>query len=209
MNRRSALAARGVVLAAALLSPPHISAQAPAMVDLLVRVFDGLQEVTLDCHISVYPATSRDTALAAAPHEDGWAHVDVPAGFYDLQVARRNGDGAVALAWAERLSVLRYSDEAGQHREIINLQPGFGALLVHPPLSWASADLTWQVGVFLHSGVGRAGFAPTEADTVPRVFVLPTGRYDLAGHTGDVHVSVTDVEIPARQTRMAVLPEPR
>jgi hypothetical protein len=209
MCRRSTRVALGVALTVALLVPARVSAQEPSIVDLLVRVFDGLQEVTDDCQIAVYAATSRENAVTVELQADGWAHVEVPAGFYDLQVARRDADGGVALAWTERLSVLRYSDEAGQHREIINLQPGFGALLVHPPQSWVGPDVAWRVSVFLHSGVGRAGFAPTDEDATPRVFVLPAGRYDLAAHRDALHVSATDIEIPARHTRMTVLPEPR
>lgn len=209
MCRRSTRVALGVTLAATLLVPPGVTAQEPSIVGLLVRVFDGLQEVTSDCQIAVYTATSRENAVAVEPQPDGWAHAEVPAGFYDVQVARRDADGAVALNWTERLSVLRYSDEAGEHREIINLQPGFGALLVHPPPSWVDPDLTWSVSVFLHSGVGRAGFAPTDEGAPPRVFVLPAGRYDVVAHNRAVQVSATDIEIPARHTRMTVLPEPR
>lgn len=207
MTMRSARSPLGVCLCLLALSPGWASAQETGTVELLVRVFDGLQDVTVDCQISVYAATSRETAVTAAPDTDGWSHADVPAGFYDLQVTRRDADGVVAITWAEQRSVLRYSDEAGQHREIINLQPGFGALLVQPPAAWTGTDRPWRVGAFLHGGIGRAGFAPTnDGDATPRVFILPAGRYDLTAERGAVEVSATDIEVPAGHTRLTWLP---
>ncbi|MEO2196550.1 MAG: hypothetical protein ABGY72_10720 [bacterium] len=207
MTTRSARRPLGVCLCLLVLSPGWASAQEPDTVELLVRVFDGLQDVTVDCRISVYAATSRETAVTAEPDTDGWSHADVPAGFYDLQVARRDANGVIAITWAEQRSVLRYSDEAGQHREIINIQPGFGALLVQPPSAWIGTDRPWQVGAFLHGGIGRAGFAPTNAgDETPRVFILPAGRYDLTAQRGAVEVSATDIEVPAGHTRLTWLP---
>jgi len=203
---RCARRALGVSLLAVLLLPHQSSAQEPAVVGLLVRVFDGLQEVTEDCEIAVYTVGSRDTAFSAALRTDGWTHVDVPAGFYDVQVARRDAGGVIAVTWTERLSVLRYADEAEGHREIVNLQPAFGALLVHPPQSWKDSDKAWRAGVFLHGSVGRAGFAPINEDAIPRVFVLPSGRYDLTATSARQEVSVSDIEVPANHTRMTVLP---
>ena len=206
MTMRSAQRALGVSLLTALLLPHHASAQEPGVVGLLVRVFDGLQEVTEDCEISVYAVGSRDRAFTAALRADGWTHVDVPAGFYDVQVARRDASDVIAVTWTERLSVLRYADEAEGHREIVNLQPAFGALLVHPPPSWRDSDKAWRAGVFLHGSVGRAGFAPISEDAIPRVFVLPAGRYDLTASSAPLEVSVSDIEVPANHTRMTVLP---
>jgi len=206
MTMRSAGCALGVSLLAALLLPHQAASQDPSVVGLLVRVFDGLEEVTEDCEIAVYAVGSRDTALRATLSDDGWTHVDVPAGFYDVQVARRDASGVIAVTWTERLSVLRYADEAEGHREIINLQPAFGALLVHPPKSLRDGNRAWRAGVFLHDSVGRAGFAPVSEDTSPLVFVLPAGRYDLTASSAGLEVSVSDIEVPANHTRMTVLP---
>ncbi|MBD93603.1 MAG: hypothetical protein CL482_05035 [Acidobacteria bacterium] len=207
MTTRSARSSLGVCLCLLALSPGWASGQEPGTVELLVRVFDGLQDVTADCRISVYAATSRETAVTAEPDTDGWSHAEVPAGFYDLQVASRDANGVIAITWAEQRSVLQYSDEAGQHREIINVQPGFGALLVQPPAAWIGPDRTWRVGAFLHGGIGRAEFAPTnDGDATPRVFILPGGRYDLTAQRGAVEVSATDIEVPAGHTRLTWLP---
>lgn len=206
MTMRSTRQALGVSLLAALLLPYHAAAQEPGVVGLLVRVFDGLQEVTENCEISVYPVGSRDTASTAALRADGWTHVDVPAGFYDVQVARRDAAGVVAVTWLERLSVLRYADEAEGHREIVNLQPAFGALLVYPPQPWQDNDRVWRAGVFLHGSEGRAGFAPISEDAIPRLFVLPAGHYDLTAVSDPFEVSVSDIEVPANHTRMTVVP---
>ncbi|MDG2039862.1 MAG: hypothetical protein P8J30_05210 [Ilumatobacter sp.] len=208
MTIRSTGRALGVSLLAVLLLPHHASAQEPGVVGLLVRVFDGLREVTADCEVAVYPVGLRDTAVPAALRMDGWTHVDVPAGFYDLQVTRRDADGVTAVTWIERLSVLQYADEAEGHREIVNLQPAFGALLISPPPTWQDGDHAWRAGVFLHGSEGRAGFAPVTEDAVPRVFVLPAGRYDLTAVSDPVEVTVSDIEVPANHTRMTVLAAP-
>jgi hypothetical protein len=206
MTMRSAGRALGVSLLAALLLPHQASAQEPSVVGLLVRVFDGLAEVTEDCEIAVYTVGSRDMVLPATLRDDGWTHVDVPAGFYDVQVSRRDATGVIAVTWTERLSVLRYADEAEGHQEIVNLQPAFGALLVHPPQSWRDSNTAWRASVFLHGIVGRAGFASVSEDVIPRLFVLPAGRYDLTANSAGLEVSVSDIEVPANHTRMTVLP---
>jgi len=60
--------------------------------------------------------------------------------------------------------------------------------------------------VFLHGIVGRAGFASVSEDVIPRLFVLPAGRYDLTANSAGLEVSVSDIEVPANHTRMTVLP---
>ena len=187
-----------------LLAPADAGAQSSAPVELLVRVFDGLEEITAHCRIAVYPADTRGVPLVPDLRPGTGHHVEVEPGLYDLQIIWRGPDDTVAIEWAEHLSVLRYPDEGGRHVEIVNLQPVFGALLVQPPVVWLETDRDWRVSAFLHGGVGRAGFEPADG-TGHRLFILPAGRYDLVAGLGSTEVTVTDIEVPARRTRLTLL----
>ena len=187
-----------------LLAPAGAGAQSSAAVELLVRVFDGLDEVTAHCRIAVYTADMREAPLVPDLRHGTGHHVEVEPGLYDLQITWRGPGDAVAIEWAEHLSVLRYPDEGGRHVEIINLQPVFGALLVRPPVAWLETDREWRVSAFLHGGVGRAGF-PSVGGTDHQLFILPAGRYDLVAGLGSTELRVTDVEVPAQRTRLTLL----
>ena len=184
--------------------PAAAVAQSSGPVELLVRVFDGDEEVTAHCGIAVYSADSRAAPLVPDLRPGTGHHVEVDPGLYDLQITRRGPDDTVQIEWAEHLSVLRYPDEGGRHVEIINLQPAFGALLVRPPVAWLETDRDWRVRAFLQGGVGRAGFEPA-GDTDHQLFILPAGRYDLVAALGSTEIRVTDIEVPARRTRLKLL----
>ena len=187
-----------------LLAPAGAGAQSSAPVELLVRVFDGDEEVTAYCRIAVYAADTRTAPLVPELRPDTGHHVEVEPGLYDLQITHHGPGDTVAIAWAGHLSVLRYPDEGGRHTEIVNLQPVFGALLVRPPAAWLVSDRDWRVSAFLHGGVGRAGFEPT-GGTDERLFILPAGRYDLVAALGPTELTITDVEVPAQRTRLKLL----
>ena len=193
-----------VTLFVCLLAPAGVGAQSAAAVELLVRVFNGLDEVTAQCRIAVYTAGTRRAPLVPDLRPGTGHHIEVEPGLYDLQVTWRGPGDTVAIEWAEHLSVLRYPDEGGRHVEIINLQLGFGALLVRPPAAWLETDRGWRVSAFLHGVVGRAGFEPVDG-TDHRLFILPAGRYDLVAGLGSTEHTVTDVEVPAQRTRLTLL----
>ena len=187
-----------------VLAPADVGAQSSGPVELLVRVFDGDEEVTTRCGIAVYSADTREAPLVPELRPDTGHHVALEPGLYDLQITRRGPDDTVQIEWAEHLSVLRYPDEGGRHVEIINLQPVFGALMVRPPVAWFETDREWRVSAFLHGGVGRAGFEP-DGGTDHRLFILPAGRYDLVAALGSTEIRVTDIEVPAQRTRLKLL----
>ena len=195
--------ARFIVLIC-LLAPAGAGAQSSAPVELIVRVFDELDEITVHCQIAVYTADTRDAPLVPDLRPGTGHHVEVEPGLYDLQVTWRRPGDIVAIEWAEHLSVLWYADEGGRHVEIVNLQPVFGALLVRPPVAWLETDRDWHVSAFLHGGVGRAGFEPVDG-TDYKLFILPAGRYDLVAGLGSIELTVTDVEVPAQRTRLKLL----
>ena len=190
-----------------VLAPASIGAQSSGPVELVVRVFDGDEEVTARCGIAVYSADTREAPLVPQLRPGTGHHVEIAPGLYDLQITRRGPDDTVQIEWAEHLSVLRYPDEGGRHVEIINLQPVFGALVVRPPVAWLETDRDWRVSAFLHGGVGRAGFEPA-GGTDHRLFILPAGRYDLVAALGSTEIRMTDIEVPAQRTRLKLLELP-
>ena len=196
-----------LALVVCLAMPGVTRAQSSAHVELIVRVFDELNEITAHCQIAVYPADTRDAPLVPDLRPGTGHHIEVEPGLYDLQITWRRPDDTVAIEWAEHLSVLWYPDEGGHHIEVINLQPVFGALLVRPPAAWLDTDRDWRVSAFLHGGVGRAGFEPVDG-TDHLLFILPAGRYDLVAGLGSTELRVTDVEVPAQRTRLKQLEIP-
>ena len=196
---------RCLALLVCLGMPGMTLAQSSAPVELRVRVFDGLEEITTHCRLAVYPADTREAPLVPDLHPATGYHLAVEPGLYDLQITRRGPDDTIAVEWADHLSVLRYPDEEGRHIEVLNIQPAFGALLVRPPAPWLDTDRDWRVSAFLHGGVGRAGFEPIDDGTDHRLFILPAGRYDLIASLGSTELSVTDVEVPAQRTRLTLL----
>ncbi len=201
------MATQGVVrfvVLVCLLAPAGAGAQSSAPVELLVRVFDELDEITAQCRIAVYTADTRAAPLVPDLRPGTGHHVEVEPGLYDLQITWHGPGDTVAIEWARHLSVLWYPDEGGRHVEIVNLQPVFGALLVRPPVAWLEAKDDWRVSAFLHGGVGRAGFEPVDG-TDHKLFILPTGRYDLVASLGSTELTVTEVAGPAQRTRLKLL----
>jgi hypothetical protein len=182
-------------------------AQSPAAIDVFVRVFDGVEEVTTDCRITVYAAATRGTPLTSDLSQVDGHHVEVEPGFYDLQILRHDPNGAAVIEWINYLSFLPYSDEGRRHVEIVNLQPVFGALLIRPPVLWRENADDWRASAFLHDSQGRAGFEPS-GGTDHGLFILPAGHYDLVMRMGSTEFRVTDVEVPRQRTRLKVLEIP-
>ena len=192
------------VVSFGLLTPSAAAAQSSAPVELVVRVFDALEEVTADCQIALYAADTREAPLVPDLRPGTGHYISVEPGLYDLQITRHDPADTAAIAWADHLSVLRYPDNGGTHVEVINLQPAFGALVVRPPAVWLDTDREWSVSAFLHGGVGRAGFE-SAGGTHHQLFILPAGHYDLVASLGSTELTATDVEVPAQRTRLKLL----
>jgi hypothetical protein len=100
--------------------------------------------------------------------------------------------------------VIRYPDEPGEHLQVVNLKPGFGALQLRPP---ANAE-TWPPSV--HPAVYPAGSHGTEAakplmSASYVLFVLPAGRYDVMVRRDSDTSWMNDIEVPLDRTRLRQL----
>jgi hypothetical protein len=194
---------------AALAAAAPIYAQAPQAGPRVVtefRVFNGDEDVTAATRLRVFPAGSRN----APAIETERGEVPLAPGVYDVQAIRTSDSGVRSIKWAERLTILRYPDEGGRHLEVINFQPGFGALQLRASRgALAAAEVTlFPTGDHTEA----AGRALGEHDYV--LFVARAGRYDVrvqhadhAGAGGDTHWLLA-VDVPAGRTRLKLIEAP-
>lgn len=180
-----------------------LNAQAPlGPVSTEFRVFDGGAEVTASTRLRVTPAGRRD-----APAVDARMPITpLPAAIYDVQARRVDNRGVVAVKWAERLAVMHYPDENGRHLEVINFQPGFGALQLRANRGRLA---TSEVAIFAAGDRVAPVSTPIAGDDYV-LFVVPIGRYDVrvqhAEHDGpsDTHW-LLGLEVPADRTRLKLI----
>lgn len=171
-------------------------------VRLEVRVFAGAEDVTTRARVQIHPSGTRTTPLAAVSR--GERHiVEVATGLYDVQAIVEHEGRVVGIRWAERLAVMAYPDEAGDHLEVINVRNGFGALQVR-----AKDGGPVQGEAVLYPAGSRDAarrMTPAARTAAWMLFVVPAGRYDLV--TGaDLGHEVPDVEITADRTRLKFQP---
>lgn len=176
-----------------------------APVSVVFRVFDGTTEVTASTRLRVTPAGRRD-----APAVDARVPItSLPAAMYDVQAIRVDDRGVVAVTWGERLAVMHYPDEGGRHLEVINFQPGFGALQLRATSGRLAPS---EVAMFRAGDRAAPVGKPIGGDDYV-VFVVPTGRYDIRvrhaehGGTSDTHW-LLGLEVPADRTRLKLISQP-
>ncbi len=199
----------GGVLLACIAAGPEPSAlrsspgQAGAeTVRLEVRVFAGADDVTTRARVQIHPSGTRTTPVAAVSR--GERHiVDVATGLYDVQAIVEQDGRVVGIRWAERLAVMAYPDEAGDHLEVINVRNGFGALQVRGK---EGGPMQGEAALY-PSGSRDAARRVTPATRTAAwmLFVVPAGRYDLVSGA-DSRNEVGDIEITADRTRLKFLP---
>jgi len=187
-----------VVMMALLLA---VSAQSPAVVAEF-RVFAGHEEITANTRLRVMPTGKRESATTVA--QGPRPSTTLAPGIYDVQVFRLKQDAVVGIRWAERLVIMQYPDEGGRHLEVINFEPGYGALQVRT----TRGDLaTYEVTAFAAGNRTVSATSPIRGDDYV-LFVLRAGQYDIrvrhASGAEDPEAThwILDVEVPADRTRM-------
>jgi hypothetical protein len=174
----------------------------PAIV-LEIRVFDGTRELTQDATVKLYPAGRRDEpASAPVPRAGRRLTFEVAPGLYDAQVTHQGRNEALSIRWAERLAVMRYPDEEGEHLEVINFKSGFGALQLRPaPGQPAPLEIAaFRVGD--HSSPVSTGIKGGSY----LLLVLEAGRYDILTRTATGSAWWPSFDIPSDRTRMKLVP---
>jgi len=170
-----------------------------ASITLVVRVFNGVDEVTSESRVNIFKAGDRQAAIAEA-RAKRVVETSVGQGMYDAQVIREREGRVLNIRWAERLLVMPYPDEAGRHLEVINFQNGFGALEVrgHDPAAP-------EVAIFAPGSHDQEA-GKRMAGTGYALFVVPAGRYDLRVQHDGRTTWHADVEVPADRTRLWIEP---
>jgi hypothetical protein len=168
------------------------------------RVFAGREEITPTSRLRITPSGVRERMLEVGPARR--LTVSLSPGIYDVQVFRTRQDAIVAIKWAERLVVMNYPDEGGIHLEVINFEPGFGALQVR---SQKNPIANYVVDVF-PTGDRTAAMKPLTGED-SRLFILEARRYDIrvrpAGARNDPNDTrwMLDIEVPSDRTRLKLI----
>jgi hypothetical protein len=204
-----ALAAAGLALARpGLAQAPVTPASFPAggpSVRLQLRIFDGVDDVTRETRVRLYPTGTRGEPVKLMLIADQAYEADVPVGLYDVQAIREKAGEVSGVRWVERLLVQKYPDEFGRHLQVINLRAGFGALQIRPeregsgPAGWSA--VATQPGS-PDAEVGKA--RPFGADLL---LVVPSGTYDIKVSVPSAPPAwISNLEIPDARTRLKTWP---
>jgi hypothetical protein len=182
-------------------SPGSQSPPAGAPIRTEFRVFDGAAEVTGETRIRVRPTGANEPGTVI---EGARLMLELPAGIYDAQAIHHRDGRVLNVRWAERLVVMPYPDEAGQHLEVINFSPQFGALQLRLPDGSRTEDAAVSVRA-QESGAPVPAVKPAIGDGYLLV-VLPGGTYSFQiTLPGQDPVLLSALEIPADRTRMIVV----
>lgn len=162
------------------------------------RVFAGSEEITASTRLRIMPTGTREKSLTVREGK-GLLTLLAP-GIYDVQALRLRPEGIVAIRWAERLVIMHYPDEAGRHLEVINFEPGYGALQVRAA---KGPIASYDVVVFSAGDHTNAAGTAIEGDDY-RLFVLKAGRYDIRVRHAEApeDIWLLGIEVPADRTRM-------
>ena len=219
LARLGALVYSGVLVAVALAAAqpaPASPAAAPVVIPpggpnvrLQLRVFDGVNEVTRDTRVRLFPAGRRGTPIRLTLGADRAYEADVPVGLYDVQAIRSKTAGADAISgvrWVERMLVQKYPDEYGRHLQVVHLREGFGALQIRPegttpvPVGWSA--------IATPPGVPATEVAKARALGPDLLFVVPAGTYDVKVvlPTSAEPSWITGIDIPDARTRLKTWP---
>jgi hypothetical protein len=181
-----------------MLLPAGTSGSSALLLEL--RVFNGPVEVTANTRITVHRAGDRTKPLVQTTGREGGIEMRVPEGIYDVQAIEEREGQVVKIQWAHRLVVMAYPDEKGRHLEVLNFEPGFGALQVRTQ-GGELPEVALQSG-----GHDRVAGAPLKGAGYT-LFVVPAGSYDVTVRRGDRLTRHTAVEVPRDRTRLWLIPE--
>jgi hypothetical protein len=207
------LAAQAPTAAPATPPPATASGARPTMVPpggpnvrLQLRVFDGVNEVTRETRVRLYPAGRRGTPIRLTLGPDRAYEADVPVGLYDVQAIRsRAADSIAGVRWVERMLVQKYPDEPGRHLQVVHMREGYGALQIRPegidpsPPGWSA--------VATPPGVPGTEVGKARALGPDLLLVVPAGTYDVKVVLPSAQPAwLSGIDIPDARTRLKTWP---
>lgn len=185
---------RTSLLALLLLTPQTAP---PSVLTLEIRVFHASEDVTAHTRVTIHRAGERGQPIAQIGPGEGRITARVAAGIYDAQAVREREGRVMNIRWAERLVVMPYPDENGQHLEVINFTTGYGALQIRP-----LADT--QIALF---GAGERGqSAAAFHGSNYALFVVPAGQYDIQLRDRGRVSWHNGIDVPLDRTRLWIVP---
>jgi hypothetical protein len=186
-------------------SPPVVIPPGGPSVRLQVRVFDGVEDVTRETRVRLYPTGRRNEPLQLTLGADQAYEADVPVGLYDVQAIREKGGEVAGIRWVERLLVQKYPDEFGRHLQVVNLKSGFGALQIRPEADGAG-PAGWSA-VATPPGAPDTEVGKARALGPDLLLVVPSGTYDVKVVVPSAAPTwISNLEIPDARTRLKTWP---
>ncbi len=192
---------RLILAFAAALAVSAIAVAGPGDLTLELRVFNGTEEVTAQTRLTVHRAGERGDPLRQSTAADGRVLLQVPQGIYDVQAIQERDGRVVNIRWANRLVVMPYPDEDGQHLEVINFKNGFGALQIRGKPGTLPDVFLYEPG-----NRDKPSAAPLRT-TSYALFVVPAAAYDLLHRTGGKSIWHSRLDVPLDRTRLWVIPD--
>ena len=193
---------RRLILAFAIvLANSVIAAEPSSDLTLELRVFNGSEEVTAHTRLTVHRAGERGDPLRQSTSADGRVLLQVPQGIYDVQAIHERDGRVLNIRWANRLVVMPYPDEGGQHLEVINFKNGFGALQIRGKPGTLPNVVLYDVGK-------RDKPAASPLTTTSYVlFVVRAAPYDLLIRIDGKPSWYPSLDVPLDRTRLWVMPD--
>jgi hypothetical protein len=188
-----------LALATALAVQDPSAGQEPPLT-LELRAFVGTEEVTAQTRATIHRAGDRGEPLSQAMPANGRIEQRLPAGIYDVQAMHVRESRVLNIRWANRLVLMAYPDEAGQHLEVINFKNGFGALQIRAPAGDRPDAALYEAGKR-----DKPAAAPLHSLSYV-LFIVPAGSYDLLLRASGKTTWHANVEIPLDRTRLWVTP---
>jgi hypothetical protein len=189
---------------AAALGVSAIAAERSGDLTLELRVFNGTEEVTAQTRLTVHRAGERGDPLRQSTSADGRVLLQVPQGIYDVQAIHERDGRVLNIRWANRLVVMPYPDEGGQHLEVINFKNGFGALQIRGKPDTLLSVVLYEVGKRDKPAAAPVGSTST---TTYALFVVPAAAYDLLVRIGGKPSWYPALDVPLDRTRLWVIPD--
>lgn len=186
-------------------APPVVIPPGGPLVRLQVRIFDGVEDVTRDTRVRLYPTGERATPIRMTLSGDQAFEADVPVGLYDVQAIREKAGAVSGVRWVERLLVQKYPDEFGRHLQVVNLKSGFGALQIRP--EGDSANPPGWSAVATPPGTPGTEVGKARALGPDLLLVVPSGTYDIKVTAPPAPPAwISGLEIPDARTRLKTWP---
>lgn len=192
---------RLILAVAAVLGANTIAVGRSGELTLELRAFHGSDEVTAHTRFTVHRAGERGDPIGQPAPGDGRVLLKVPQGIYDVQAIHERDGRVLNIRWANRLVVMPYPDEGGQHLEVINFKNGFGGLQIRGKPGILPDIVLYEAGKR-----DKPAASPLTTSSYA-LFVVPAAAYDVLVRVSGKSSWHTALEVPLDRTRLWMIPD--